>query len=296
MYQDPQGVLRAKKFVVRNASVMGVAILVALGGAIGGALTSWFRGEVLPDRGQPLVANTWWPLVRPCDGGTLVALPSDIYPSVELDALHIEPRDTGSDGWQADPQGDALKAGAFAYGSGTLTVLLTTHDESSSVVTNIEPVVFSSRPAEPAWVIDIASGCGGEVNDLLYLLDFDDYPPRVIEDPLSAYNLETYATDENPAEHRETFGPSFFVSNDDPARLVISAKARCGQQIEWGLIVEYIHQGEPKTLEVGGPDEPFGLLEGPGPRYIPQYLNGGSIDYDLMDSNFRSWDCDPSQR
>ena len=271
-------------FVQRNAAVLGVAVLVAIGATLGTDLANWARDAVLGDRGNSLSAVVQWPTLRSCDGATIVAMPAGGLP---IDELEVETN-------QDDARLVATEAGAGAYVSGNLTILLTTQDPSPSYVTDVRAVVFASKPTDLDWILDVEGGCG-DVYEREFILDLASDSPSVIDAGLVGGDSvfpEDEDTFEDPAVRADPLGPAFSIEDGEAARLLVRVRSRCGHEVEWGLIVDYVHEESVESLHVGSPEDPFRSVEGPGPRYVFEGgFDGSPREPALREANFESWAC-----
>jgi hypothetical protein len=68
------------------------------------------------------------------------------------------------------------------------------------------------------------------------------------------------------------FGPKFHVTHDDPAVLLVEAKA-CRGYHEWGLNITYATGGQTFTKILGTEQNPFRVM-GATSKQVPQYTTG----------------------
>ncbi|HEX6682252.1 MAG TPA: hypothetical protein VF062_05630 [Candidatus Limnocylindrales bacterium] len=207
-----------------------------------------------------LVVATKWPHGE-CGGEVAAALPGS--PKPESFAGKV----------------DFALQGYPMLGNSTLTLDLSGRGEDVVQVTDLRPVIFKRLEVKPEWAMARPSGCG-DTYERLFSVDLD-------RETIQDRGLVGFP--DGPDKPRgDRLGPTFHVSDKDPAHLIIIART-CRGYVEWGLDIEYLDDGERKVHRVASPDSP---LRNVGGQAIPAYRwDGGRLRRSTDGSGAESASC-----
>ncbi|MCA0146665.1 hypothetical protein [Blastococcus sp. LR1] len=199
---------------------------------------------VFGEDNEPTVEGTW-PLVQGCDGATRVATSRSIDDLPSTD----DPRE--------DIRSTIVESGGGSWESGTLYVTISVASDGEAIqVFDVKPRRLSSQVADPTWIYDTESGCGGGDTYRTYHYNLDD---GTFED------LGLIGDGDNPevvtGTPTEDPGSAFTVRPGRFALLQVHVTS-CNANYEWEMEVRYTIAGDPeKQTKTIGPYRSYGASE-----------------------------------
>jgi hypothetical protein len=206
---------------------------------------------------DPLLVGHSWPVGRSCDSVTEIAVSKK---ATQPDSVVVNPSD--------DRRAALVAAGGAAFGSGDLTLELSTSAGATIQVLNLKPLIYSRSPSSAGWVYTPQGGCG-DTYERTFELDLDRQSIRDVGVKGGGDGAPDATIRVDP------LGPAFNVSGSDPALLHVRVHS-CTSAFEWGLRIDYSYEGRDLHRIVGTPDAPFRSTGKPKSKvfaYTDDYLN-----------------------
>ncbi|WP_285597971.1 hypothetical protein [Kineosporia sp. NBRC 101731] len=171
-----------------------------------------------------------WPTTASCAGAIAVAMP---HGGPAIDAVEIPANQ--------EPHGVLAKAGAAAWGTGRLDLLITVPENRTTTVDVHFHKITKTTVQQYDWLLESGEGCGGPSHQEHLELDLDQRELTKVD-----ANDEEEKTDSS----REPGVRGYVVTADEPLHVLIDARA-CSALYQWSVSVDYTSGSLHRTQTIG---------------------------------------------
>jgi hypothetical protein len=182
------------------------------------------------DASRALETDMTWPTMRGCDGATAVGMPVD---GPDIANFSTE---------NPDLRAAVSKAGGGAWQVGHLSIEMSAAGDKRVSIVNLRPKI-EELAADTGWTYTPQGGCG---DSFVRSFDLDLDRRTIVDKGIQGAD----AAQDGISPRAEPLGPSFTVTQDERAMVVVHTRA-CNANYKWLLDVQYVVDGATHFKRLG---------------------------------------------